>query len=237
MTRMQQDELVSVFDQQASGYEARWARMAPIRDGLHFVLESVLANLRSEARVLCVGVGTGAELAYLAHRFPGWTFTALDPSAPMLEVCRQRAEREGFAARCRFHQGYVESLSPDAHDAATCFLVSQFIVDREARSRFFREIAMRLRPGAILASSDLAADTSSPAYDALLSSWSRIMTGDVSPEGLKRMRAAYAKDVAVVPPATVASIIQAGGFEPPVQFFQAALLHAWCSKRASDNAG
>src|SRR5690606_41092059 len=58
-----------------------------------------------------------------------------------------------------FHRGYLDSLpASNAFNAATCLLVSQFMLDREARSGFFREIAQRLKPGAILVSSDLASD-------------------------------------------------------------------------------
>jgi signal transduction histidine kinase len=32
-------------------------------------------------------------------------------------------------------------------------------------------------------------------------------------------------------PLVIASIIEAGGFETPVQFFQAGLIHAWFSRR------
>jgi tRNA (cmo5U34)-methyltransferase len=91
--------------------------------------------------------GTGAEIVYLAQRFPQWRFTAVEPSAPMLEVCRLRAEEHGIASRCVFHEGYLDSLPPsEAFDAATSLLVSQFILEREARSDFFRTIAERLRP-------------------------------------------------------------------------------------------
>lgn len=69
---MQQHELDALFDRQAAGYDAQWARMAPIRESLHFLLETVFADLPPDARVLCVGVGTGAELAHLARRFTGW---------------------------------------------------------------------------------------------------------------------------------------------------------------------
>ena len=150
----------------------------------------------------------------------------------MLDVCRRRAERDGFAARCAFHEGTLDTLPPsDGHDAATCFLVSQFVLDRAARAAFFRAIAERLRPGGLLASADLAADDG--AFDTLLRLWMRVMAGpDVSDEQVERARAAYATDVAVLPPATVASVIEAGGFEPPVPIYQAGLLHAWRSKRA-----
>jgi tRNA (cmo5U34)-methyltransferase len=234
---MRSEELKAAFDQQASGYDRQWAKMAPIRDGLHFLLESMFAELPRNARILCVGAGTGAELAHLARKFPHWRFTAIEPSGAMLDVCRHRATTEGFASRCYFHEGYLDSLPiKDMHDAATCFLVSQFILEQEARSEFFRAIANRLRPGGLLASSDLASEVGSNDYETLLHAWLNMMAGaGIPPEGLERMRAAYAKDVAVLPPTLIASIIESAGFGAPVQFFQAGLIHAWFSKRPSGN--
>jgi len=232
---MHSGELKALFDQQAAGYDQQWAKTAPIRDGLHFLLESVFADRPSEARVLCVGCGTGAEIAHLARAFPGWRFTAVEPSGAMLDVCRQRAEREGFASRCDFHEGYLDTLPIDGlFDAATCFLVSQFILDRDARSAFFRAMAGKLRPGGLLASSDLASDVESGDYASLLRMWFNMMASSGIPsEGMERMRAAYAKDVAILPPARIAALIESSGFESAVPFFQAGLIHAWFSRRAS----
>jgi tRNA (cmo5U34)-methyltransferase len=232
------DELRDIFDRMASGYDGKLARMAPVNNGLHFLLESVLAELPHEARILCVGVGTGTELIHLAGVFPGWRFTAVEPSGAMLEICRRRVGEAGLSPRCRFHEGYLESLaSEQMHDAATCFLVSQFILDAQARSDFFRQIASRLVPGGILANSDLSADVESEDYDALLALWQRVMsTSAVSAEGLERMKSGYAKDVAILPPTAVASIIESGGFEKPVQFFQAGLIHGWFATRGSRSA-
>jgi tRNA (cmo5U34)-methyltransferase len=235
---MRSDELRTAFDQQAPRYDKQWAKLAPIRDGLHFLLESVFAELPVDARVLCVGVGTGAELAHLARKFPRWSFTAVEPSGAMLDVCRQRAATEGIASRCYFHEGYVDSLpSMDMHDAATCFLVSQFVLEREARSGFFRSIASKLHPGGLLASSDLASEVGSDADKSLVHAWMNMMAAaDISPEARARTLAAWESDVAILPPAEVASIIESGGFEAPVQFFQAGLIHAWISRRAPGNA-
>jgi len=232
------DELRGVFDRMASGYDGKLARIAPINNGLYFLLESVLAELPQEARILCVGVGTGTELIHLAAVFPGWRFTAVEPSGAMLDICRKRVGEVGLSPRCRFHEGYLESLSlEEMHDAATCFLVSQFILDAQARSDFFRQIADRLLPGGILANSDLSADVESEDYDALLAVWQKVMaTSAVSAEGLDRMKSGYAKDVAILPSAAVASIMESGGFDKPVQFFQAGLIHAWFAKRASRSA-
>lgn len=233
---MHQDEIKAIFDQQAASYDTQWVKTAPINDCLYFLLESLFADLPADARILCVGVGTGAELAHLAKKNPAWRFTAVEPSGPMLDVCRQRAEKDGFASRCHFHGGYLDSLSgTKPHDAATCFLVSQFFLDHQARSEFFREISRQLKAEGILASSDLASDVESSEYEILLRAWMNMMeASDISPEGMDRLRKAYANDVGVLPPGEIASIIESGGFTPPVQFFQAGLIHAWLSKRAPE---
>jgi len=229
------DELRGVFDRMASGYDDKVARMAPINDGLYFLLESVLAELPLEARVLCVGVGTGTELIHLAAAFPGWRFTAVEPSGAMMDICRTRIDEAGITSRCRLHEGYLESLPlGELHDAATCFLVSQFILDPQARSGFFSQIASRLLPGGVLVNTDLSADVEAESYDALLALWQRVMaTSTASAEGLERMKSGYARDVAILPPAAVASIIGSGGFDAPVPFYQAGLIHGWFAKRPS----
>jgi tRNA (cmo5U34)-methyltransferase len=231
---MRSDELKAVFDSQAASYDQQWARMSPVRDALYVLLGSVFQGLPTNARVLCVGAGTGLEMAWLAGRHPEWRFTAVEPSGPMLEVCRQRARDEGFLSRCDFHEGYLGTLpAGEPYDAATCFLVSQFILDREERIRFFRDIAQRLVPGGILASSDLASDTGAAAYPDLLKIWIHLMSSaGVAPETVERTRAAYARDVGILPPAQLESIILSAGFSSSVQFYQAGMMHAWVSRRA-----
>ena len=52
---------------------------------MHFLIGLVLKELPTDARILCVGVGTGAEIFSLAEEYPEWTFVGVDPSADMLE--------------------------------------------------------------------------------------------------------------------------------------------------------
>ena len=230
---MQPQEIQAIFDQQAATYDRQWARLAPIRDALHLLIGAVFSDLPANARILSVGAGTGAEILDLAEKFPQWHFTAVEPSAPMLSVCQRRVEEAGIAARCEFHCGYLDSL-PDSQefDAATSILVSQFILEKTARSAFFRAIAHRLRPGGKLVSADLASDISSDAYQSLLEVWLRMMTAaEVTEEMRERMRATYGRDVAVLPPDEVASLIASGGFKSPVLFHQAGLIHGWYASR------
>jgi tRNA (cmo5U34)-methyltransferase len=83
----------------------------------------------------------------LARHYPGWRFTAVDPSAPMLEICSRKAQEQGIAPRCFFHADYLSSLStPDRFDAATCFLVSHFLTDRDERQALFTESGIQNLP-------------------------------------------------------------------------------------------
>jgi tRNA (cmo5U34)-methyltransferase len=234
---MQNEKITAIFDQQASSYDEKWSRLAPINGALHLLTSSVLSELPSTARVLCIGAGTGAEILYLAQRFPGWQFTAVEPSTEMMAVFRRRAHEHGIASRCVFHSGYLDSLPfTGSFDAATALLVSQFILDPQARSKFFQSIAECLRPNGILVSSDLAGDMSvATSSSRLLELWFQVMRDSEtlpSPDAVEKMREAYIRDVAVLPPHVISDIIMLGGFSSPVLFFQAGMIHAWCAKRS-----
>jgi tRNA (cmo5U34)-methyltransferase len=235
---MQKEEITALFDKQASSYDQQWSKMAPINDALHLLTSTVLSELPSKANILCVGAGTGAEILYLSQKFPQWHFTAVEPSTAMLEVFRRRAEEHGVSSRCVFHPGYLDSLpSERSFDAATAFLVSQFILERHVRSKFFQSIAERLGQEGVLVSSDLAGDLAATDCRDLLGLWFRVMAGSgISPEGIERMREAYSRDVAVLPPQDVRDIITLGGFDSPVLFFQAGMIHAWYAKRSLSQA-
>jgi len=231
---MKNQESAIVFDhERASVYDKKFAKLAPLRDALHLLIRAILSELPADARILCVGVGTGSELIDLAGAFPGWQFTAVEPAAPMLNICRQRVEDCGITSRCTFHEGYLDSLpSSDSFDAAACLVVSHFLMQQDERRKFFNQIALRLRPQGYLISSDIAYDMSTSAYPRLLDVWLRMMkSAEVPDEEVEKMRAAYGHDVAVLPPHEVASIIASSGFEPPVLFLQTLLIHAWYARR------
>lgn len=233
---MQQEELTALFDQQAPGYDQQWSRMAPINSALHLLTAAVLSELPQSAHILVVGAGTGAEILYLAEKFPAWRFTAVEPSAAMLEVFRRKAEERGIAERCLFHTGYLDSLPDDGtlFDAATAFLVSQFILNRSQRAGFFRSIGNRLAPRGLLVSSDLTGDLEDSQGQDLLEVWARLMRGSgVSPDDLAKILQAYRKDVAVLPADAVREILVAGGFPSPVPFLQAGMIQGWYARRGS----
>ena len=217
----------------AAGYEERYARIAPLREALHLLIRIALADLRAEARIVCVGAGTGAELLALAAAFPQAHFTAVEPSGPMLDVCRERVAAAGVASRCAFHHGYIHTLPVDEpYDAATSLLVSQFILQREDRIAYFRAIAERLVPGGHLIEADLSGDLEAESSQGLKDLWQKMLIFNGSPAGQAgNYLTAWRSDVAVRPAEEIAEMIAAGGFYSPTQFYQSLFIHAWQARR------
>ena len=233
---MQNQEQSVVFDEgRAATYDERFAKLAPLRDTLHLLTRLILADLPVNARILCIGVGTGLELIYLAREFPQWQFTALEPAPAMLEICRQKAEESGIASRCTWHEGYLDSLpASDPFDAVTCLLVSHFFMQQEERRNFFSQIAVRLRPQGYLVSADLASDMSTSSYRSLREVWTRMLKYAECPdEEVEKFLAAHGRDAAVLPPDEVGSLITSSGFGTPVLFLQTLFIHAWYARITS----
>ena len=232
---MSQPKTEIVFDQKrAATYDERQNPSAPLFDALRFSMRFVLADLPADAHILCVGLGTGTELIELAKFYPGWKFTAVEPSKAMLDICRARVAELGLTQRCTFHVGALDSLADGvAYDGATCLMVSHSFSQREARVGFFAEIAARLKPGALLVSSDLSSDVATFNYQKLLESWIGMMRFSLVPESeIEKFTAGYVPNNVVLPPREVEAILDAGGFKNPVLFFQGLLIHAWVSRRA-----
>jgi len=229
------------FDEaHAAIYDTQFAKLAPMRDALHLVTQIALADLAPDAHVLSVGAGTGAEVLSLARIYPGWTFTALDTSAPMLDRCRQRVADQGISHRVHFHVGDIHSLPGDAgpFDAATSILVSQFVVDPIARQRFFRSIADRLRPRGPLVFAELAVE---PHDDALRELWRRAQSLDrphpthaapAPPSASDKPSESAAKLVSIDPPGDIERLVTAAGFEVPTRVFQTLMIHGWVAQRS-----
>lgn len=235
----EQSTPVGFDEERAAAYDTQFERLAPLKDALHLCARAALADSPIDARVLCVGAGTGAEVLYFADAFPSWTFTLVEPSAPMLNYARQKTQAAGIAHRCTFHEGYLDSLPESGpFDVATAILVSQFILAPESRRDFFRGISARLCPGGHLVSADLATHAIENPADELFLMWLTLMRyNGFDEEVVKNYRAAVSKGVAIVRPAEVAAILTDSGFDTPLSICQTLLIHTWHARRHTSGQG
>lgn len=218
---------------QAAIYDKHWEKLSPMPFGLHFLTQILLKDLPEDAHLLCVGVGTGSELMMLSKAFPQARFTAVEPSGPMLEMCKIKVEAAGFTSRCTFHEGYLESLPGlEKFDAATAILVSHFLVNPIERSQFFQEISKRLKAGSYLINADIASPRTSEMYDSLALTWIKAMLFAGIPEDKAQLSmSAWGKQLTVSKPEEIESLLCASGFESPTLFYQALFIHGWYSTK------
>lgn len=222
-----------VFDAaRAEAYDTQCSGAHALRDAAHLLIAACFSRLPQEASILVAGAGTGAEVRYLAPRFPGWRFTLVDPSAPMLAVARRHAEAAGFADRCTFHADYVSATPLEAHDGATSLLVSHFLTEAAARQSFFEDIAARLKPGSPLFTLDLCTDDDAPSFEGVMGLWLDLLKrGGVPEENLAAYTQAYGRDFSAHGPAELEALISAAGFIRLTPVFQAALMKGWTAVR------
>jgi tRNA (cmo5U34)-methyltransferase len=221
--------MTGFFTQDASrAYDEKNRRLAPISDGMHFLIRLALREMPEASRVLCVGVGTGAEILSLSREYPQWRFVGVDPSADMLAVCRERLRDADMLDRCELVCGYVQDApSGESFDAVLSILVGHFVT-RADRPDFYRDMRARLRPGGILIDTEISFDLDSPEFPEMLKDWGRVQAlMGASPESLKSLPATLRETLTVLPPAEVESLMRASGFPVPVRFFQAFMITGW----------
>jgi tRNA (cmo5U34)-methyltransferase len=209
-------------------YDERNRQLAPIADNMHFLIRLILRDLPVQSRVLCIGVGTGAEILSLAKAFPQWTFVGVDPSASMLEVCHQRLVMAGLQDRCELIHGYVQDVpSGESFNAVLSVLVGHF-VSREERLNFYKEMVDRLHPKGHLINTEISFDLNSQEFPLMLKNWEGVqsMMGATS-ESLATLPFQLREMLSIISPAETESLLNQSGIDLPVRFFQAFMICGW----------
>lgn len=229
------DKIVAEFFNQcnAASYDDRTQRISSITDNLHFLIRLILQDLPADANILCVGVGTGAEITRLAEHFPQWRFTGVDPSGAMLDVCRGRLQKLGLESRCELIHGYVADVAGgEAFDGVLCLLVAHFLKDNTERQALFNAMTQRLRPNGYLINAEISFDPNSRQFDSLLEQW-KVMHrhAGATDENLASMGYHLKETLAVVPPETTEELLRNSDLPLPVQFFQSLFIRAWYARK------
>jgi len=221
------------FNKEASqAYDERNSKLAPIADNMHFLIRLVLKNLPARSRILCVGVGTGAEILSLSKTFPEWTFLGLDPSAEMLEVCSERLRNAGVLDRCELIHGYVQDLpTGENFDAAVSVLVGHF-VKREERLSFYQNITSRIRSDGYLVNTEISFDLNSQEFPSMLKNWEQVQSHmGATAESLASLPMQLREMLTVLPPAEIESLMRQSGITMPVRFFQSFMISGWYGRK------
>ncbi|MDP2259558.1 MAG: class I SAM-dependent methyltransferase [Caulobacter sp.] len=201
-------------------------RFVPGLEALHRMTGLLLAERAPEdARVLVVGAGGGQELTALATAYPGWTFVGVDPAAEMLRL----AERTlgPLADRVELVHGYIDDVTADGFDAATCLLTLHFL-ERHERVRTETEIRARMRPTAPFVAAHGSFPQGRGERDLWLdryAAWAIANGGD--PEQVAKGRAAVASSVQMMSPEDDEAMLREAGFTDVALFYAAFTWRGW----------
>lgn len=214
-------------------YDERNSKLSAISDNLHFLIRLVLQDLPPKSHVLCVGVGTGAEILSLAKVFPDWTFVGIDPSASMLEVCAERLHNAGVAGRCQLVHGYVQDAPKgEQFDAVLSILVAHF-VKREDRLSFFENMVSRLKKDGYLINAELSFDLESAEFPLMLKGWEQVQTlMGATAESLAGLPRQLREVLNILPNSETEKFLRQSGLSVAVKFFQAFLISAWYGRKS-----
>lgn len=220
--------VIDHFSAAAKSYDEKNAQLAPIGDNMHFLIRLILKNAPTQAKALCVGVGTGAEILSLSKAFPNWSFVGVDPAIGMLDVCRERLKDAGVLDRCELIHGYVQDVpNRENFDVALSVLVGHF-VKRDERLNFYKAMVDRLRIGGYLVNTEISYDLDSEEFPLMLENWKEVQSlMGATPESLANLSQMLREMLTVLSPEEVARLIKQIGIQAPVRFFQSFMISGW----------
>ena len=214
----------------ATEYDKGIRRTLPTYDGLLRLSSSALQlHTISEANVLVIGAGGGNELLEFATQHPFWTFTAIDPSKPMLQQARDKVHAQLDAKRVEFVCGSASDLpEKQAFDAATCLLVLHFIESDEDKLALLRDIRKRLQPGAPFVIASMTGDRENPTFDTLFALWRQSWLDRTSLTEAQVMEMEKGiRALSFIPSEQVEKMLENAGFGQIVRFFQTTFFSGW----------
>lgn len=216
----------------AERYDERNSRLSSISDCMHFLIRLALTNLPTHAHVLCIGVGTGAEILSLSKEYPHWTFVGVDPSESMLEVCRNRLSAAGVLQRCELIHGYVDDVPfGENFDGALSVLVGHF-VKKDQKLGFYKAIYDRLRKEGQFVNAEISFDLESKEFPSMLKHWEGVqglMGG--TPESLMNLEHQLKNMLSVNSPEDTEELLRKSGFKLATSIFQAFMIKAWHGRK------
>lgn len=227
------------FDATRAGEYAQQSRIALAGyDACHELSACMLAAATGEgkpARVLVVGAGgTAGEIIAAATLEPAWSFVAVDPSAPMLDLARANLTQAGLANRVETILGAVSDLDAAPHfDAAIMIGVLHHLAGDKAKQDILRQIAMRLKPGSPLA---LAGNYRSYASEPiLLAAWANRWRLNGAEPDVRQSKMNSILQGAEPPHSeeAVIALLAEAGFADPVRYFASLFWGAWLARRSA----
>lgn len=211
-------------------YDRGVRRTLPTYDSMMRLSQTFLrANLKEDASLLIVGGGGGNELKAFGPTNPEWTFTAVDPSASMLEVAKFKAEELGIADRVEFIHGTVMDVTGESSfDGATCLLVLHFIAEVGEKLALLKKVRSCLRRGSPFVLVSKCGDPNDPEFQMLVSLWKDywLYTTNLPEEKVDELMKGTLTESSI-PESEIRRLLEEAGFDRIANFFRTNHFAGW----------
>jgi len=231
---MKTDEIVQIFeDMGADAYDGFNSHFRQLSESMYFLTMLALKDLPRDANILCVGVGTGADIIDLAKTNPGWTFTGVEPSKSMLDGCRMKLKIEGLTNRCELFHGYLSDFSSKyKYDAVLCYFVMHFI-EKVERKKIYYDINKHLKNEGYFVHAEISCDFETDDFHLHLKNWKSLHGySGATEEKLSSIEEVLTKQLYILSPTETKKLVQECGFKNHIQFFQSFMIHAWHTRKS-----
>jgi tRNA (cmo5U34)-methyltransferase len=166
---------------------------------------------------------------------PGWSFVAVDPSLPTLDLARTQLVEAGVSDRVETILGAVSDLDlAPPFDAAIMIGVPHHLPGNAAKKDVLAQIATRLRPEApFVVAGNYRAYESQPLLMAAWANRWRMNGADPQEVSAKMGKILQGAE----PPQSeeaVISLLTEAGFKEPVRFFASLFWGAWLARRTHE---
>lgn len=231
---LMKDKMVQIFEDMGGDlYDQNNRSFKTVSDNIQMLNGLILKDLSKDARILSVGIGTGADIIELAEKNPGWSFVGVEPAKSMLAKCRYKLEERGLSQRCSLYNGYLEDFqSEEKFDAVLCLFVMHFIKSLSERAKMILLFANYLKERGILIQTEISVDIHSLEYEHLIENWKAThgLTG-TSQKNLDQIPNSIEEVLGVISPEKTTELLKENGFPIPIQFFQAFLIRGWYAQK------
>ncbi|KAA0942069.1 class I SAM-dependent methyltransferase [Sporosarcina sp. ANT_H38] len=222
------------FDKEmAMEYDRGVRRTLPTYDSMFKLVQAYLrANITQQESVLIIGAGGGNELATLGPANPEWTFTAVDPALPMLDIARMKAIDLKMDDRVEFFEGTVNDVTDEKlFGAATCMLVLHFIEDINEKRKLLKKIRHHLSPGAPFVMASMYGDPSDPTFNELFALWKAywLDSTNLTVADVDEMEKTVRK-LSFIPEEEIVRLLREAGFGNIAKFFTTNMFGGWICK-------